>query len=98
MNPFKDYRLTPGHARPIKIVRHHNKWLNGKTGVLVGKDVVGFYSQRVWLPTEQLTVIVHQTNIVPAEAQARSLIDIFEIYWKIFWHNVAIKIQGWLYK
>jgi hypothetical protein len=98
MNQFKDQRLTVGSGRSIRIINHPNRWLNGKVGTLIGKDHLGFYNYRVWLRQEHLAVIVSQSNLVPAEVQAASYAEALTIRWLIFWHNAAIKLQGWLTK
>jgi hypothetical protein len=91
-----DYRLTPGMSRRIKIVNHHSDLLNNKCGVVIGKDIPSYYNWRVWLDKDQVIVIVHQANIIPAEEQAFSFADVFSIHWKIAVHNLAVKIQAGL--
>lgn len=97
MNTSKYFELTAGYARTIKIVNHHSKFLNGKTGTIVGKEFPSFYNWKVWLPSEQITVIVSQANIVPVTSNAISFADVFTVHWILF-HNIAITLQAWLRK
>ncbi len=95
MNTSQYFELTPGYARTIKIVNHHSKFLNGQTGTIVGKEFPSFWNWKIWLPSEQITVVVHQANIVPAGSNAVSFSDVFAVHWMIFLHNIAIKLQAW---
>lgn len=91
-----DYRLSAGFARRVRIVNHHSTMLNNKCGVIVGKDIPSYWNWRIWLEREQVTVVVHQANIIPVEDQAFSFADVFAIHWKIAIHNIAVKIQAGL--
>ena len=91
-----NYNLTPGMGRRVKIVNHHSALLNNKCGVLIGKDIPGYYNWRIWLEKEQVTVIVHQANIIPVEEIAYSFADVFTIHWMITTHNIAVKIRSGL--
>lgn len=75
-------------------MRHHCHYLNDKTGFLVGRDVGSFYGAKVWLEKEQFTVVVNQTNVVPANATVKSFSDVLVIFWKIFIHNLAVKLDN----
>lgn len=91
-----NYGLTPGMARKVRIVNHHYALLNGKCGFIIGKDIPSYYNWKIWLNKEQVTVIVHQSNIIPVEEQAFSFADVFAIHWKIAIHNIAVRIQAGL--
>ena len=95
MNAFEDKRLSVGQGRKVRIVNHHNQWLVGKEGFLIGKHRF-HYAYEVWLQREQFSVIVSWNQIVPANELVISWMDIFTVHWMVWWHNAAVKLRGLL--
>ncbi len=95
---MKDYTFTPGQARRVQIVRHPNQWLNGKTGTILAKDILGFYGWKVFLEKEHITLFIHEFQLAPANDKIKRWVDVLDIRVRIWANNLAYRLQAWLHR